>query len=41
MTKLDLSLLTTLDPDRLPDEQLRPMLRALLNIVGNCTPVLF
>lgn len=33
MTKLDLSLLTTLDPDRLPDEQLRPMLRALLNIV--------
>lgn len=33
MTDLDLSLLTNLDPDRLPDEQLRPMLRALLNVV--------
>jgi hypothetical protein len=33
MTKLDLSLLANLDLDRLPDEQLRPMLRALLNVV--------
>ncbi len=33
MTNLDLSLLATLDPARLPDEQLRPMLRALLNVV--------
>lgn len=33
MANLDLSLLTTLDPDRLPDEQIRPMLRALLNVV--------
>jgi hypothetical protein len=33
MPNLDLSVLTTLDPDRLPDEQLRPMLGALLNVV--------
>jgi hypothetical protein len=33
MTNVDLNLLTTLDPDRLPDEQLRPMLRALLHVV--------
>jgi transposase IS66 family protein len=33
MPNIDLSLLTTLDPERLPDEQLRPMLRALLNVV--------
>jgi hypothetical protein len=30
---MDLSLLTTLDPDTLPDEQLRPTLRAVLNVV--------
>ncbi len=33
MTNLDLSLLTDLDPDRLPDGQLRPLLRAVLNLV--------
>jgi hypothetical protein len=30
---LDLSLLTNLDPDALPADQLRPMLRAVLNVV--------
>jgi hypothetical protein len=33
MPNVDLSPLTNLDPDRLPDEQLRAMLRAVLNVV--------